>query len=116
MNYSLSDRSKFKNFIIADYVVWNLPLRTALYEKAFLNCGILTAPAEICSMYNEKSKSLIFLNEKAYPANYLKQSREEWGEKEKQPWMSSNHKYVYKPDTFENIKRIRTFVKNYNFN
>ncbi len=105
MNYSLSDRKKFRDFIIADYVVWNLQLRTALYEKAFLNCGILSAPAEVCSMYNQKSKSLIFLNEKGYPVNYLKHCKEEWGESEKQPWMSNNHKYVYKPDTFENIKK-----------
>lgn len=112
INYSLSDKKKFKNFIVADYVVWNLSLRTALYEKAFLNCSIISAPAEICSMYNSKSKSLIFLNEKAYPKNYLKLCKEEWGESEIQPWMSKYHKYVYKADTFKNLKKeFDIFVK-----
>ena len=112
INYSLSDKKKFKNFIVADYVVWNLSLRTALYEKAFLNCSIISAPAEICSMYNSKSRSLIFLNEKAYPKNYLKLCKEEWGESEIQPWMSKYHKYVYKADTFKNLKKeFDIFVK-----
>ena len=31
--------------------------------------------------------------------------KEEWGESEIQPWMSKNHKYVYKSDKFENLKK-----------
>jgi hypothetical protein len=104
INYSLLDKKKFKDFIIADYVVWNLSLRTALYEQAFINCSIISAPAEICSMYNFNSKSLIFLNKKSYPKKYLKMCIEEWGESEIQPWMSKYHKYVYKADTFKNLK------------
>ncbi len=112
LNYSLSDKKKFKNFIVADYVVWNLSLRTALYQKAFVNCSIISGPAEICSMYNQNSKSLIFLDEKSYPKKYLKMCKEEWGESEIQPWMSKNHKYVYKSDNFENLKKeFEIFVK-----
>ena len=86
--------------------MWNLNLRTALYEAAFLNLSIASGIFEIASCYNKDCKSIMFLNFiNGYEKSYLESSRKTWNYDDtlNQKWLTSNQQYIYKEDTFENL-------------
>ncbi len=46
---------------ICEAAAWNIEIRMALYEIAWLNMGVMQGPMELC-WYNESARYLIFLN------------------------------------------------------
>lgn len=105
-NYDFEIFKRFKNCHVAEIVLWNLNLRAALYEAAFLNLSIASGIFEIASCYNKDCKSIMFLDFKnGYEKNYIKSLRKTWNFEDtlNQKWLTSNQKYVYKSDSFENI-------------
>ena len=113
INFSIKDKKMFKKFDIADIVIWNLSLRTALYEKAFLNCSIVSGPVDICSAYNHKSNTLRFYDLKKYPNKYLESLKKNWNDMEFHPWFSENNKQVFKSDNFHEIKKEFLIIEKY---
>lgn len=50
----------FSRHIVCEAASWNLELRTALYEAAWLNMALMHGPTELC-WYNEKARYLFFI-------------------------------------------------------
>jgi hypothetical protein len=49
-----------ENEIVLDAAFWNLSLRMAVYELAWLNMAIMHGPMELC-WYNEKCRYVVFI-------------------------------------------------------
>ena len=50
----------FSRHIVCDAASWNLEIRMALYEAAWLNMALMHGPLELC-WYNEKARYLFFI-------------------------------------------------------
>lgn len=50
----------FSRHIVCEAATWNLELRMALYEAAWLNMALMHGPSELC-WYNEQARYLFFL-------------------------------------------------------
>ena len=117
LNYNPKFFHKFLNCHIAEIVLWNINLRTALYEAAFLNCSVSSGIFEVSSCYNHNSESLMFLDFDSYGKEYLDFGRKNWGYKDtiNQNWMSISQYYVYEKDNCENmIKAFEELMKKKN--
>ena len=105
LNYNPKFFDKFQGCHIAEIVLWNINLRAALHEYAFLNCSISSGIFEVSSCYNQNSDSLMFVDFNSYGKEYLEFGRKNWGFEDTiyQKWMSISQSYVYKKDNFENM-------------
>jgi hypothetical protein len=102
--YSSPFRDKIREFEVLDTACWNLPIRAAVYEAAWMNLAMVSGPILI-SLYSEKANTLFFYNVEAYPKDFWEHIQEVYGDEvnEKRPYLRYNNHYVYKADTFENI-------------
>lgn len=105
LNYNPKFFEKFADCHVAEIVLWNINLRAALYEAAFLNCSVSSGIYEVSSFYNKNSNSLMFLDFDSYGKEYLEFAHKNWGYKDSiyQKWMSINQSVIYKKDNFENM-------------
>ena len=105
LNYNPKYFEKFVGCHVAELVLWNINLRAALYEFAFLNCSVSSGIYEVTSFYNQKSNSLMFLDFNSYGKEYLQFGNKNWGYKDNihQKWMSIDKSITYKKDNFENM-------------
>ena len=105
LNYNRKFYEKFSNCSIAEIVLWNLNLRTALYEEAFLNCCVDSGIFDMTACYNQNVNSLIFVDFDSFDKNYLELGKKKWGWTTtiNQKWMSNNQNLIYKKDNFENM-------------
>jgi len=53
--------------IACDPARWNLEIRMALYEAAWLNLAVMQGPMELC-WYNERARYLVFVDLSADPS------------------------------------------------
>ena len=70
LNYNPKYFEKFVGCHVAEIVLWNINLRAALYEAAFLNCSVSSGIYEVTSFYNQNSNSLMFLDFSSYGKEY----------------------------------------------
>ena len=105
INYNPKFFDQFSGCHVAEIVLWNMNLRAALYEAAFLNCSVSSGVYEVSSFYNESSKNMMFLDFDSYGKEYLKSAEKKWGYTDSiyQKWMSTNQTIIYKKDNFENL-------------
>lgn len=113
INYNPKYFEKFLGCRIAEIVLWNINLRAALYEAAFLNCSISSGIFEMTSCYNQNANSMMFVDFDSYEKEYIELGKKKWGYKDtiNQKWMSNNQNYIYKKDKIENlINAFNNFV------
>ncbi|MDC0647372.1 hypothetical protein OAP44_00950 [Candidatus Pelagibacter sp.] len=112
LNFSLKFKEKLKNFIIAEIVIWNLSLRSALYELSYINCCVDSGPFHICSFQNNKAKSLALIDFDNYEKNYRETLLKNFGKQDEYSYVTKNQKIVFKKDNFYNLKKeFENFVK-----
>ena len=118
INYNSKFFDKFVDCRIAEIVLWNINLRTALYEAAFLNCSVSSGIFEMTSCYNQNANSMMFIDFDSYEKEYIELGKKKWGYKDtiNQKWMSNNQNYIYKKDTFENMRDAFNNFLDKNFN
>ncbi len=84
---------------------WNIQLRAALYDQCYLNLFTSGGPFTI-AFFNKRTRGLLFriLNNESIVANeeFLRFAGISVGENP--PFLSDYQKYVWKDDTFENIR------------
>jgi len=91
--------------IVLDGAFWNLALRMALYELAWLNMAIMHGPMELC-WYNEKCSYVIFIPVGAAPQCSPEALREQGHEIGSDlPFAKPYQKIVWEADTREALER-----------
>jgi hypothetical protein len=99
VNPVLSDFTHFNE------ACWNLELRAALYETAYLNLGVNNGPLAVCWM-NQKSRYLLFKVHIEEVPQVSAQALAEYGllPGGSPAFAMEYQKWVWKDDTFENIQ------------
>jgi hypothetical protein len=102
--YDSPFRDEIKGFEVFDAACWNLPIRAAIYEAAWMNLGVVAGPLAI-SLYLEKANTLFFYNIKVFPEDYWRNAQDIYKEEAggKRRYLRFNNHYVYQEDSFEHI-------------
>ena len=98
-----------KDMLLFSAPVWNVDLRTALYELAYLHLHVNDGPGALC-LHNHRSRWIRF---KMLPSNdsELAKKMEKWNERDgifpgmQFPWTTSFQKCVWENDKYEVIMR-----------
>lgn len=94
-----------REFLVFREAPWNIPLRSALYELAYLNLSIVHGPTELL-WYNDRCRYVIF-----FPPPDSRQTQTEFVKAngfvpgESLPFATSFQKWVWEPDDTHVIKR-----------
>lgn len=98
-------RDRIKGFEIFDAACWNLSIRTALYASSWMNLGTVGGPL-IVSLYLENANTIYFWDHTIYPPEYLNHLKRFYKDEigQKRRYLRFNNHYVYKKDSFENIR------------
>jgi hypothetical protein len=97
--------AELEDQIVLDGAFWNLSLRMALYELAWLNMAIMHGPMELC-WYNEKCRYVIFIPVGAAPQcspEALRAQGHEIGSD--LPFAKPYQRLVWEADTKEAVSR-----------
>jgi hypothetical protein len=91
--------------IVCEAATWNLEIRMALYEAAWLNMALMHGPLEL-AWYNEKSRYVLFISLGAAEQNSALSVRENGHVVgESLGFAKPTQKIVWKPDSLDRIER-----------
>ena len=97
--------SELKGRIICDAASWNIPLRMALYELAYLNMAIMHGPMELC-WYNEMCRYVVFVKIGSAPQTTLEAfKRYGYDIGRSLPFAGSCQRWVWEPDDWAVLER-----------